>query len=200
MLALSDENKVVVIKPYCRSTWCLCYLTDHNRAFIYAVINFSMGVLVVVILGMKWKWADNDPLAEAVKKLSPHQPCVHQVSCMLAGGAASRSPNFSFRVFCVVRCPHPWLRLAPSCCYVAISIQLFETWKDALIVTIFRPYSRTGFASACTHLNSTLYLSDCESGPRLGGTVWAVFWAPGGCNQLQSEPAAALLLLHMLPQ
>lgn len=72
MFAVSDRNKVVAIKHHCQSTWCLCYLTDHNRAVIYSVIYFSMGVLGLVILGMKWKGADRDPLAEAVKRLMVH--------------------------------------------------------------------------------------------------------------------------------
>lgn len=101
MFVLSDRNKAVTIKHYCQSTWCLRYPTDHNRAVIYSVIYFSMGALVVVILEMKWKGAENDPLAEAVKRLS--QACVHHVSCMLVGGcwdATSKIhfPNFSFRV------------------------------------------------------------------------------------------------------
>lgn len=121
----------------------VCYLTDHNRAvIIYSVVYFSMGALGVVMLGMKWKGTDNDPLAEAVKGL--YQACVHHVSCMLVGGCwdfASKIhfPNFPFRVsFSRERHLLYFVPLFGFICKLLVT--LFDwTSKDVIIMKLFCP-------------------------------------------------------------
>lgn len=180
-IKLLQLNIIVRAHDVCR------YPTDHNRAVIYSVIYFSMGALVVVILEMKWKGAENDPLAEAVKRLS--QACVHHVSCMLVGGCWAATskihfPNFSFRV----------------------SFSQ-ETLKDVIIMKLFCPAAITGHALLLTW---TLHTLTAEHRLWMIASVFPTFSdGPFGlcskalvCVTSSSPRLLPLLLLqlHMLPQ